>query len=260
MSSADLAASIRAAAAAVLRSAEPPPPAQQRGPIARYIDHTLLKPAATPGQVAQLCAEARQHNFASVCVNPSFVLLCAEALANSQVAVCTVAGFPLGATTTATKTAEASEAIAAGALEVDMVIAVGRLVAGEYDYVLRDIAAVVDACHSRGALCKVIIETALLNDEQKVVACLLAVRANADFVKTSTGFSTGGATAADIALMRRAVGPTVGVKASGGVRDLAGARALIAAGATRIGASAGVAIVREEEGDQSQEHGNAENY
>ncbi|MBC8075082.1 MAG: deoxyribose-phosphate aldolase, partial [Chloroflexales bacterium] len=214
MSSADLIATIRAATAAVFQASDATPPAQQ-GPIARYIDHTLLKPEATPAQVAQLCDEARQHHFASVCVNPSYVLLCAEALAGSAVAVCTVAGFPLGATTTATKVAEASEAIASGAREIDMVLAIGRLVASDYGYVLGDIAAVVDACHSHGALCKVIIETALLNDEQKVAACLLAARAGADFVKTSTGFSTGGATVADIALMRRAVGPLLGVKASG---------------------------------------------
>ena len=260
MSSSTLADAIRAAAAAMLQSAEVPAPAQQHGPIARYIDHTLLKPEATPAQVAQLCAEARQYHFASVCVNPSYVPQCAEALAGSDAAVCTVAGFPLGATTTATKVGEASEAIAAGAREVDMVIAIGRLVADDYEYVLRDIAAVVDACHSQGALCKVIIETALLTDEQKVAACLLAARAGADFVKTSTGFASGGATVADIALMRRTVGPTIGVKASGGVRDLAAARALIAAGATRIGASAGVAIVRQEESGMSQGRENTDSY
>jgi deoxyribose-phosphate aldolase len=260
MSSADLADAIHAAAIAAPQPAAAPPAARQEGPIARYIDHTLLKPEATPAQVTQLCAEAREYGFASVCVNPAYVPLCAQELAGSDVAVCTVAGFPLGATTSAAKAAEAAEAIAGGASEVDMVIAVGRLVAGEYDYVLGDIRGVVDACHSRGALCKVIIETSLLSDEQKVAACVLAVRAGADFVKTSTGFSTGGATTADIALMRRVVGPQIGVKASGGVRDLAGARAMIAAGATRIGASAGVAIVREEQQGSPQGSGGADSY
>jgi len=218
-------------------------------PVAGYIDHTLLKPEATPAQIEQLCAEAIQYRFASVCVNPSFVPLCVSLLRGSPVAVCAVIGFPLGATTTKAKVFEATQAAANGARELDMVIAVGQLRAGRYPEVAEDIRQVVESGHAQGALVKVIIETSLLSDEEKVAACLLAARAGADFVKTSTGFAGGGATVADIALMRRAVGREVGVKASGGVRSLADARALIAAGASRIGASAGVAIVREAEGD-----------
>ncbi|NNJ09296.1 deoxyribose-phosphate aldolase [Chloroflexales bacterium ZM16-3] len=224
-------------------------------PISGYIDHTLLKPEATPEQIAQICAEAIQYRFASVCVNPSFVPLCASLLAGTPVAVCTVIGFPLGATTTKTKVFEANQAAVNGARELDMVIAVGQLKAGRYPEVAEDIRQVVDAGHAQRALVKVIIETALLSDEEKVAACLLAKRAGADFVKTSTGFSGGGATAADIALMRRAVGPDVGVKASGGVRCLADAQVMIAAGASRIGASAGVAIVREAEGGAATPRG-----
>jgi deoxyribose-phosphate aldolase len=230
------------------RLAHPAPPPQPATPIATYIDHTLLKPEATPAQIKQLCGEATQHRFASVCVNPAYVPLCASLLSGSHVAVCTVIGFPLGATTTETKVFEAAQAAASGARELDMVIAVGQLKAGRYPEVAEDIRQVVDAGHAQGALVKVIIETALLSDEEKVAACLLAARAGADFVKTSTGFSGGGATVADIALMRRAVGPDLGVKASGGIRTLADAQALIAAGATRIGASAGVAIIHEAEG------------
>ena len=214
-------------------------------PIARYIDHTLLKADATPAQIVRLCAEAREHSFASVCVNASHVALCARLLAGSAVAVCTVVGFPLGATTTATKVFETHDAIAAGAREIDMVIPIGQLKAGDYEYVLNDLRQVVEASHAGGAICKVIIETALLNEAEKVAASLLAVKAGADFVKTSTGFSTGGATLADVALMRRTVGPDIGVKAAGGVRGYRDALAMIAAGATRLGASAGVAIVRE---------------
>lgn len=214
-------------------------------PLARTIDHTLLKADATPAQIERLCAEARRYGFASVCVNPSYVPLCAHLLASSAVATCTVVGFPLGATTTEVKVFEARQAINNGAHEIDMVLAIGQLKAGDYAYVLDDITQVVVACHAHGALCKVIIETALLNDEEKVAACLLAGSAQADFVKTSTGFSSGGATVADVALMRRAVGPQVGVKAAGGVRTLADAQAMLAAGATRIGASAGVQIMRE---------------
>lgn len=225
------------------------PPALTDTPIAALIDHTLLKPEATPAQIEALCAEAARYRFASVCVNPAFVPLCAGLLRSSPVAVCTVIGFPLGATTTKTKVFEATQAAGNGARELDMVIAIGRLKAGEYREVAEDIHAVVAAGHAAGALVKVIVETALLSDEEKALACLLAARAGADFVKTSTGFSGGGATAADIALMRRAVGPGLGVKASGGVRTLADARAMVAAGADRIGASAGVAIVREAEGD-----------
>lgn len=223
-----------------------PSDAKPNGPIASYIDHTLLKPEATPAQIVQLCAEAREQHFASVCVNASHVALCARQLAGSGVAVCTVVGFPLGATSTATKVFEAKEAIANGASEVDMVIPIGLLKAGDYQGVLNDIQAVVNACHAGNAICKVIIETALLNDAEKVAASLLCVRAGADFVKTSTGFSTGGATPSDVALMRRTVGPSMGVKAAGGVRSYADALAMIAAGATRLGASAGVAVAREE--------------
>jgi deoxyribose-phosphate aldolase len=231
------------------RLAHPAPAHLSDTLIAGYIDHTLLKPEATPAQIELLCAEAAQYRFASVCVNPSFVPLCVRLLKGSPVAVCTVIGFPLGATTTKTKVFEATQAAANGARELDMVIAVGELKAGRYPEVVEDIHQVVDAGHAQGALVKVIIETSLLSDDEKVAACLLAARAGADFVKTSTGFSGGGATAADIALMRRAVGPELGVKASGGIRTLADAQAMIAAGATRIGASAGVSITREAEGD-----------
>lgn len=216
--------------------------------IAGYIDHTLLKPEATPEQIEQLCTEAIQYRFASVCVNPTYVPLCVHLLQHTPVAVCTVIGFPLGATTTKVKVFEATQAVAHGAREIDMVIAVGQLKAGRYPEVAEDIQQVVEAGHAKGALVKVIIETALLSDAEKVIACLLAVRVGADFVKTSTGFSGGGATAADITLMRHTVGPEVGVKASGGVRSLSDAQAMIIAGANRIGASAGVAIVREAEG------------
>jgi deoxyribose-phosphate aldolase len=230
------------------RLPNPPQPPASDSDIAGYIDHTLLKPEATPEQVARLCEEAVQYRFASVCVNPTFVPQCAGLLRGTPVAVCTVIGFPLGATTSKVKVFEATQAVGNGAREVDMVLAIGRLKAGEHGAVADDIRQVAEAAHAGGALLKVIIETALLSDEEKVVACLLAARAGADFVKTSTGFSGGGATAEDIALMRRVVGPDVGVKASGGVRTLADARALIAAGASRIGASAGVAIVRVAEG------------
>lgn len=216
-------------------------------PLARYIDHTLLKADATPAQVEHLCAEARWYGFASVCVNSAYVPLCARLLADSAVAVCTVVGFPLGAMATAAKVCEARQAIADGAREIDMVMAIGWLKAGEYTYVRDDIAQLVAVSHAGGALCKVIIETALLNDEEKIAACLLAASAEADFVKTSTGFASSGATAEDVALMRRVVGSSIGVKASGGVRTLADAQAMIAAGASRIGASAGVQIVRESE-------------
>ncbi|MEM8529990.1 MAG: deoxyribose-phosphate aldolase [Chloroflexota bacterium] len=216
--------------------------------VASYIDHTLLKPEATPEQITQLCAEARENVFASVCVNPSHVALCASLLADTEVAVCTVVGFPLGATTTETKVFEAQHAIQQGAHEVDMVLAIGHLKAQDNAYVLHDIQSVVDVAHTNGATCKVIIETALLADEEKQRACELAVQGGADFVKTSTGFSSGGATVEDIQLMRQVVGPQVGVKASGGIRTLETTQAMIAAGATRIGASAGVQIVQAERG------------
>lgn len=231
------------------RSAEAPARPRSDTPLASLIDHTLLKPDATPDQVVHLCAEAQQYRFASVCVNPTHVPLCVRELKGTPVAVCTVIGFPLGATTTKTKVFEATQAAGNGARELDMVINIGALKAGLYGDVAADIRSVVEAGHAQGALVKVIIETGLLTDEEKIAACMLAARVGADFVKTSTGFSGGGATAADIALMRRVVGPEVGVKASGGVRTLADAQAMIAAGATRIGASAGVAIVRAAEGE-----------
>ena len=226
---------------------EPPPPP---GPetIARYIDHTLLKPEATPDDIARLCATAREFGFASVCVNPRFVPQAVAALRATPVAVCTVVGFPLGATTTGAKVHEAQEALDAGATELDMVQAVGLLKAGHYRAVAEDIAAVVGVAHPRGARVKVILETALLSPEEIAAACFVAQAAGADFVKTSTGFGPGGARAEDVALMRAAVGPNLGVKASGGVRTYEQALAMIAAGATRIGASAGDRIVRQAQG------------
>jgi deoxyribose-phosphate aldolase len=212
--------------------------------LAKMIDHTLLKPDATPDQVAQLCFEARKYEFASVCVNPAWVKLCAQLLEGSQVKVCTVIGFPLGATASDVKAFEAKNAIDQGATEIDMVINIGALKARELELVAGDIRAVVDVSHARGALVKVILETALLSDEEKTIACLISKEAGADFVKTSTGFSGGGATVQDIALMRRAVGPEMGVKASGGVRTFEDAESMIKAGATRIGASAGVKIIQ----------------
>lgn len=207
----------------------------------RYIDHTLLKQDATKEQILKLVEEAKYYEFASVCVNPTWVSLAAKELAESVVKVCTVIGFPLGANTPATKAFETKDAIANGADEVDMVINVGALKSGDLDLVETDIRAVVEAAN--GTLVKVIIETCLLTDEEKIVACQLAQKAGADFVKTSTGFSTGGATVADVALMRQTVGPDMGVKASGGARSLADAQAFVEAGATRIGTSSGVAIV-----------------
>jgi len=215
----------------------------KRQALARMIDHTLLKPEATPAQIKQLCAEARAHHFASVCINPLYVPLAAEELAGSDVKVCAVIGFPLGATPTAVKVYEAELAIAQGATELDMVISIGRLKAGQTLAVRDDIAAVVAVCHAHAALLKVIIETALLIDADKVTACNLARVAGADFVKTSTGFAKSGATVADIALMRRTVGPKMGVKAAGGIHTYEQALALIEAGASRIGASAGIAIL-----------------
>lgn len=214
-------------------------------PLAHYIDHTLLKPDATPAQIERLCAEAVEHDFASVCVNPLYVTLAGRLLRGSEVVVCTVIGFPLGATTTKAKVFEAHQAAGHGALELDMVLPIGLLKAGDYVTIAEDIARVAEACHGQRAICKVIIETALLTDEEKVAACLVACHAGADFVKTSTGFAGGGATVADVALMRRVVGSALGVKAAGGVRTRQEAEALIAAGATRLGTSAGVAIVTE---------------
>lgn len=213
--------------------------------MAGMIDHTLLKPDATSAQIVALCEEARQWKFASVCVNGVWVSLCAEQLHKSGVKVCSVAGFALGATLPVVKAFEAKHLIEMGATEVDMVINVGKLKDGDYRVVYEDIAGVVDECHASGALAKVIIETALLTHDEKVAACIIAKEAGANFVKTSTGFNGGGATVEDIALMRRVVGPEIGVKASGGVRTAADALAMVAAGATRIGASAGVRIVQE---------------
>ncbi|KUL17115.1 deoxyribose-phosphate aldolase [Bacillus paralicheniformis] len=211
--------------------------------IARMIDHTLLKPDAVTSEIEALCKEARVYDFASVCVNPCWVKLCAELLKDSEVKVCTVIGFPLGAASPETKAFETKQAIADGAGEVDMVINIGALKDRDTGTVEYDIRAVTDAAVGK-ALVKVIIETSLLTDEEKRLACELAVKAGADFVKTSTGFSGGGATVQDIKLMREAVGPDIGVKASGGVRDKESALAMVEAGATRIGASAGVSIVK----------------
>lgn len=214
--------------------------------IASMIDHTLLKANATKGEITKLVEEAKQYSFASVCVNPTWVKTAAELLADTpEVKVCTVIGFPLGASTTETKVFETKNAIENGAKEVDMVINIGAVKDNQNDFVESDIRAVVEAAKGK-AITKVIIETCLLTDEEKVRACELAVKAGADFVKTSTGFSTGGATAADIQLMRKTVGPDLGVKASGGVRSREDALAMIEAGATRIGASSGIAIVKGE--------------
>jgi len=212
--------------------------------LAGLIDHTLLKPDATSDKIAQLCFEARKYHFASVCVNPTHVKLCADLLRGSEVAVCTVIGFPLGATSAEVKAFETRNALDNGATEIDMVINIGALKAGENEIVARDIRGVVEVAHAAGRLVKVIIETALLTDEEKVIACLLAKEAGADYVKTSTGFSGGGATVHDIELMRKTVGPNIGVKASGGIHSHEDAEAMVAAGATRIGASAGVKIIQ----------------
>lgn len=218
--------------------------------LAGKIDHTLLKPDATRGQIDALCEEARDHGFATVCVNPAWVPLCARLLRGSETRVCTVVGFPLGATLPEVKAFEARRVVESGACEVDMVINVGALKSEDYRLVQADVAGVVETSRAAGALTKVILETALLNDDEKVKACVLARLAGADFVKTSTGFGPGGATAADVALMRRVVGPEMGVKAAGGVRDLEGLKAMVAAGATRVGASAGVKIVQQARGDK----------
>lgn len=210
--------------------------------LAKFIDHTLLKADATKEQILTLVQEAKEYNFASVCVNPTWVKLAASELKNTSVDVCTVIGFPLGATTSEVKAFETKNAIENGATEVDMVINIGALKDKDYALVEEDIKAVVNEAKGK-VLTKVIIETSLLTNEEKVKACELAVSAGADFVKTSTGFSTGGATVEDIALMRKTVGPDIGVKASGGVRSLADTEAMIKAGATRIGASSGKEII-----------------
>jgi len=225
--------------------------------VARYIDHTLLKPDATRDEILKVCEEGVRFGFASVCINPIWVRDAACALRGSGVKVCTVIGFPLGANEPDTKAYEARRAIFDGASELDMVINIGALKSGDHDLVSRDIRGVVQVAHEVGYICKVIIETALLTDDEKVSACLIAKEAGADFVKTSTGFSKGGATAADVALMRRAVGGQMGVKASGGVRDLKQAQEMIHAGATRIGASVGVKIIQEIVGGERSADGKA---
>ncbi len=213
--------------------------------LARMIDHTLLKPDASRAEIVKLCDEARANSFATVCVNPAWVPLCADLLRGSPVKVCTVVGFPLGATLPEVKAFETERAIAGGASEIDMVQNIGALKSHDYKLVADDVAAVVRAAHARQASVKVIIEAALLSDEEKVESCTIALAAGADYVKTSTGFASGGATAADVALMRQVVGPGVGVKAAGGIRSGKDAQAMIAAGATRLGASAGIKIIKE---------------
>jgi deoxyribose-phosphate aldolase len=221
------------------------------GSVAGMIDHTLLKPDATRQDIETLCREAAQFHFATVCVNPAWVALAAQLLRGSGVGVCSVVGFPLGATTADVKHYETRRAIFDGASEIDMVINIGALKSGDLRTVERDIAAVVGPCREANVVSKVILEVVLLNDDEKIAGCTLSKAAGADFVKTSTGFASGGATAADVALMRRVVGADMGVKAAGGVRDYEGLKAMVAAGATRVGASAGVKIVQESQGKKS---------
>lgn len=221
--------------------------------LGRLIDHTLLKPEATREQVLKLCEEARRYTFASVCVNPTWVRLCRERLLGTDVLVCTVAGFPLGANAQETKAAETQKAAEDGASEIDMVINIGRLKSGDYDYVAEDIRGVVEAARPRARV-KVILETCYLTDEEKIKGCLLAKEAGAAFVKTSTGFGKAGATLADVALMRKVVGSGMGVKAAGGIRDYRQAVEMVEAGADRIGASASVAIVSSTEPTRSTPH------
>jgi deoxyribose-phosphate aldolase len=218
--------------------------------VASMIDHTLLKPDATRKDIEALCREAAEYGFASVCINPTWVADCSRLLRQASVKVCSVVGFPLGASTSDTKHYETRRALFDGAREIDMVINVGALKSGDLRLVERDIEAVTGPCREVGALSKVIIEAALLTDGEKIAACTVAKAAAADFVKTSTGFGPGGATVGDVALMRRVVGAEMGVKAAGGVRDLEGLKAMVAAGATRIGASAGVRIVQESRGEK----------
>jgi deoxyribose-phosphate aldolase len=219
--------------------------------VAGFIDHTLLKPDASRADIEKLCREAAEFKFATVCVNPVWVALAASRLRGTEVKVCSVVGFPFGATTADVKHYETRRAIYDGAGEIDMVINVGALKSGDLRTVERDVEAVVEPCRQCGVVSKVIIEAALLTDEEKITASTLSKAAGADFVKTSTGFGPGGATAADVALMRRVVGADMGVKAAGGVRDLEGLKAMVAAGATRIGASAGVRIVQEAKGQKT---------
>ena len=212
--------------------------------MAKLIDHTILKPEATADEIEKLCKEAAQYGFFSVCVNPAWVSKAKQLLRGTDVKVCAVVGFPLGAQTPEIKTLEARRALRDGAREIDMVINIGALKARDLETVAKDIRGVVQAAHSRDIIVKVIIETALLTDEEKTIACLLSKEADADFVKTSTGFAGGGATVHDVELMRKTVGPEMGVKASGGVRTFEDAESMIKAGATRIGASAGVKIIQ----------------
>ena len=212
--------------------------------LAKYFDHTILKPDAKVTEVEKICKEALEYAFASVCINPTHVVLASKLLANSEVKVCTVIGFPLGASTTETKAFEAKDAIIKGASEIDMVINIGAIKSGNWELVEKDIHEVSKACGD-SVLLKVIFETCLLTDEEKVKACHVAEKAGADYVKTSTGFSTGGATESDVALMRKSVAEMTGVKASGAVRDLATTMKMIKAGATRIGSSSSVAILKE---------------
>jgi deoxyribose-phosphate aldolase len=220
------------------------------GTVASLIDHTLLKPDATRQDIEKLCREAAQFRFATVCVNPAWVALAANLLHGSGVGVCSVVGFPLGATTADVKHYETRRAIFDGATEIDMVINIGALKSGDLQTVERDITAVVQPCREANVISKVILEVALLTDDEKIAGSTLSKAAGADFVKTSTGFASGGATAADVALMRRVVGAEMGVKAAGGVRDYEGLKAMVAAGATRVGASAGVKIVQESKGEK----------
>jgi deoxyribose-phosphate aldolase len=233
---------------------------QVPGDIAKVIDHTLLKPEATYADIDRLCDEARRYGFASVCVNPMHVKRCRERLSGASSVVCTVVGFPLGSTPSEVKALEARRAIRDGAREIDMVIAIGALKSGDHRYVYDDIRVVAEAAHDGRALLKVILETALLTDEEKVAACVAAKRARADFVKTSTGFSKGGATVHDVTLMAQAVDHKLGVKASGGVGSAADAQKMIQAGATRIGASVGVKIVQEAQGKASSASAKASAY
>lgn len=219
--------------------------------LASKIDHTMLKPDATPDEIRELCEEAKKYFFASVCVNPGYVSLCSELLKGTDVRICTVVGFPLGSTTTEVKRFETEQAIKNGATEIDMVINVGRLKQGDHDYVENDVTQVVNVSKQNNSLCKVIIEAALLTDEEKVKACIICKKAGADFVKTSTGFSKGGATVGDVALMKYVVGTDIGVKAAGGIRSKEEAEAMIASGADRIGASASVKIVTGYKGTDS---------
>ncbi len=228
--------------------------------LAHMIDHTLLKPDATPEQVAQLCAEAKKYNFASVCVNPTWVPMCARLLKGTPVKVTSVVGFPLGATTSEVKAFETEDAIRNGANEIDMVINIGALKARDLETVARDIRAVVETAHRHNALVKVIIEAVLLTDEEKVIASLLSKEAGADYVKTSTGFAGGGATVEDVTLMRRTVGPEIGVKAAGGVRTREDAEKMVLAGATRIGASAGIKIVKGDKGEKAPAPSGGKSY